>query len=217
MLFDKVPARALLAVYPSPELARRVADDLRGLGVGDDEIRVDHPADETTSLAAEVQEEATEAFVSPQAGIVYPKETVKASLALGPPMVVVGAVLGVVLTVVVGPASWGVWLRILVGAISGGVMGGAIASIVVPAMAVRNPLDPLPAEAGVTLRVQRWSEDIERLLVESSPLRLDRLGGRGQPLGTVITEEQSREGGIIEEVAQNFDREGRADPEDRTR
>lgn len=217
MLFDKATARALLAVYPDLDAACAVHARLREAGVTDDEVRIDAPEDERTSLAAEVQEEVTESFVSPQVGVVYPKETVKAGLALGPPMVAVGAVLGAVLTVVVGPGSWGVWLRTLVGAIAGALMAGSIAAIIIPAMAVKNPLDPPAAEAGVTLRLSRWSEDLERVLVESHPRRLDRLGGRGQPLGTVITEEQSAPGGIIEEVAENFDREVRADPEHRTR
>lgn len=217
MPFDALPARAFLAVYPSVEDAEQVIEDLRRVGIGDEQIRLDDAGDVTTSLEAEVHEEITESFISPQAGIAYPKEATKAMVVFMPPAIAVGAVLGAVLAAVVGPEAWGLWLRLFVGAVTGGTMGGAIASIVLPAMAVKNPLDPSAADAGVTLWVGSGVEEVRQVLEASSPRRLDRLGAHDQPLGTVTTEEQTSDGGIAEELAENFAREHRADPEDRTR
>lgn len=88
MLNESLTPQGLVGVYPSAESARQLADRLRGLGVDGSTIRVDDPKDVTTSLAAEVQEEVTESFVAPQVGVIYPKETTKAHLAFGPPLIV---------------------------------------------------------------------------------------------------------------------------------
>jgi len=96
-------------------------------------------------------------------------------------------------------------------------MGGTIAAVVIPAMAVKNPHDPSVSETGTTLRVGDASPTTLETLVAARPLRLDRLGEGDVPLDTVVTEEQFHDGGIVEEVAENFARENRAGPEDRTR
>lgn len=90
-------------------------------------------------------------------------------------------------------------------------------SIIVPAMSVKNPEDLSAADLGVTVRVGTFSPEIESAMVEAEPLRLDRVWDHDTPIGTVTTEEETTEGGIVEEVAENFAREQRAEPEDRTR
>lgn len=185
-------------------------------GVERARIRVGAVEDETVSLEAEVREETTRAFVAPQAGVVYPKETVKAGVVFGGPLTVVGAVVGAVAGVA-APIEWPLWLRALLGAISGAAALAAVAAIVVPAMSVKNPLDPSPAETGTTLRVTAPTDQVERMLVTARPQRLDRVDDDDRPLTTVVTEAELSEGGIVEEVVENFAREHRAAPEDRTR
>lgn len=217
MLNEGLPTRALLAVVPSREAAADLVRRLEDVGVPRDAVRVDQPGDVRTALEAEVQEEITQSFVAPQVGVVYPKETIKASIVLGPPFVAVGAVLGAVLGAFVPVDGWPLWLKIVLGIVTGATMGATIASIVIPAMSVKNPQDPAAAASGVTVRVADASEEALRILVAAEPIRLDRLGDGDRPIDTVVTEEQFTDGGIVEEVAQNFAREARAAPEDKTR
>lgn len=216
MLNESVPARALLAVLPDRSAAEAVATQLADRGIDPAAVRIAAPRDEVTSLEAEVQEEVTQSFNSPTVGVAYPKETVKAGVAFLPPVVGIGAVLGALAALPLD-GGWPLWLRAVVGAIVGATMGGTIAAVVVPAMSVRNPHDPSVAETGVTVRVADASDAALEVLVAAHPLRLDRLGPDDRPLDTVVTEEQHRDGGIVEEVADNFTREQKADPEHRTR
>jgi hypothetical protein len=217
VLNESVPARALLAVLPDREAAEAAASRLAAAGVDPAAVRIDAPRDEVTSLEAEQREEVTQSFNSPTVGVAYPKETVKAGLVLLPPITAIGAIVGALVTLAIDLDGWPLWGKALVGAVVGGVMTSTIAAIVVPAMSVKNPHDPSVAEVGVTLRVEDTSPAAFDALVAAQPLRLDRLGPDDNPLDTVMTEEQTRDGGIVEEVRANFAREAHADPEDKTR
>lgn len=209
--------RGLVGVYPSAETARRMADRLQGLGVDPAMIRVDSEKDVTTSLTAEMQEEVTESFVSPQVGVVYTKETVKAQMAFGPPLIVGCTVVTAAVSAFITIGDLGVWGRLLIGAVCGAALGGTLMVLIVPALSVKNPQELSAADRGVTVRVGAFSPEIESAMVEAEPLRLDRLWDHDTPIGTVTTEEDTTDGGIIEEVAENFARDQRAEPEDRTR
>lgn len=217
MLNEHLPTGALLAVYPDRSRADEVVGRLIDLGIDRAAIRVDAPRDEVTSLDAEVREEVNQGVSSPTVGVAYPKEAAKAGMALGPPLVAIGAVVGALASLPVGDGTWPIWLRVLVGVIVGAVMGGAIAAVIIPAMAVKNPHDPSPAEAGVTLRVADGSAEVIDVLVAAHPQRLDRLDRHGAAIDTIVTEEAFRSGGIVEEVADNFRREHDAPPEHKTR
>jgi hypothetical protein len=214
---ENLPTSALLAVFGDVHRADEVAGELVRRGIDPSRIHIDRPRDERLSLRAEMLDEATEAFVAPQVGVVYPKETAKAGTVVGGPFILAGAVIGAIVLALVPISDWAVWARALLGALCGAGTAATVAMVVIPAMAVRNPHDPLPAEAGVTLRVDQPDEGVERLLVGAHPRRLDRLGPQGQPLGTVVTEEAFRSGGTVEEVRDSFLREHRAEPEDKTR
>lgn len=217
MLNESVPARALLAVLPDRGAAEAVASQLVDRGIAREAVRIDAARDEVTSLEAEMREEVTQSFNSPTVGVAYPKETVKAGMVFLPPVTLLGAVVGALVTLPFGDSGWPLWLRALVGAIVGAVMTSTIAAVVVPAMSVKNPHDASPAETGVTLRVADASPETLEVLVAARPIRLDRLGPDDNPIDTVVTEEQFQEGGIVEEVKGNFAREVHADPEDKTR
>ncbi len=217
MLNDAVPARALLAVLPDREAAEAVAAQLADRGIDRSAVRIGAHRDEVTSLEAEVREEVTQSVNSPTVGVAYPRETVKAGLVFLPPLTLAGAVVGALVTLPFDIVGWPLWLRALVGAIVGAVMTSTIGAVVIPAMSVKNPHDPSPSETGVTLRVEDASQVTLDTLLAAHPLRLDRLGPDGQAIDTVATEADFTEGGIVEEVRDNFRREAHADPEDKTR
>ncbi|HYI61706.1 MAG TPA: hypothetical protein VEW93_07865 [Acidimicrobiales bacterium] len=212
---QQTPAHALLGVYAPdrvPDLRRRLAH----VGVRDQEIRTDAGQDERTSLRAEMREEATESMVMPQAGILYSKEATKATSLLGPILTAIGVVVALPVAVLL-PDDIPLWLRLLICALCGGAVGGTIAVIVLPAMAVKNQDVPSAAQRGQVVRVSRWAPEVEAVMVEAEPLRLDRLGADGEPIGPVITEEASSEGGIAEELGRNFARERDVEPRRRSR
>lgn len=217
MLNESVPAHALLAVLPDREAADAAVRRLSDAGVDPAAVRIAAPRDEVTSLEAEQLEEVTQSANSPTVGVAYPKETVKAGLVFLPPITAIGAVVGALAALPIDVDGWPLWARALVGAVVGAVMTSTIAAVVVPAMSVKNPHDPSVSETGVTLHVADASPAALEALLRSKPLRLDRLGPGDRPLDTVMTEEQLRDGGIVEEVAANFAREADADPEHKTR
>jgi hypothetical protein len=209
--------RGLLGVYADPLTVRDLTERLRAGGVQDRQVQVDQPVDKQTALVGEVRQEVEQSYVSPQVGVVYPKETVKAGAVFGPPLVALGAVAGGLAGWFLDVGQWDAWLEVLVGAIVGAVSTGTIAAIMIPAMSVKNPQDPSPVEEGITVRVDEFSPDIERMMAEARPLRLERLAASDQPVATVLTEEDQSDEGIIEEVGENFAREQGAEPEERTR
>jgi hypothetical protein len=148
---------------------------------------------------------------------VYPKETVKASLVLGPIFVIVGGLIAFPFAFIpVGGASF--WVRCFCIVLCGMAAGGAAAVIVIPAVSVRSTgLEPSAAQRGTVVRVDRWSERIESTMAACRPLRLDRLGANDYPLGTVTTDADREPGGAVEQTISNIEKERHADPEDRQR
>jgi hypothetical protein len=215
MTDQQIPAHALLGVYPPdrvPDLVRRLAQ----AGVGDDEVRTGAAADETASLRAEMREEASESVVMPQVGVLYSKEATKATSLLMPVLAAVFAVAALPVAFLL-PDDMALWTRLLLCGIVGALLGGTIGVIVPPAMAVKNQDVPNAAQRGEVVRVSRWTPEVERVMADLHPLRLDRLGPDMEPIGPVVTEEASAPGGIVEEVGRNFQREADVAPEDRSR
>lgn len=206
---------ALLGVY-RPDAVDPLVGDLSRVGVDSADIRVGEPEDVTTGLEAEMLEEASESFVSPQGGVLYSKEATKATAVLGPVLAVIGAVVALPLALAM-PNTMALWTRVVLALIVGAVLGGTIAAVVLPAMAVKSQLRASAAQRGSVVRVTGWSVDVERVMAEADPLRLDRLDAQMRPIDVVTTEEDREPGGIAEEVIENTVREAKADPEDRTR
>jgi hypothetical protein len=210
-----LPVRTLLGVFPS-DRRDEVVDRLVQAGAAREEIRIGDGADERRSLEAEMHQEVSDGYVSPQVGAIFPKETVKATAVTGPIITVVCALLALPLAVFF-PDSMPLWARLLTAAVCGAAAGGTIAVLAIPAMSVKNPQDRSAADRGVTVAVDRWSPDLQRAMAGAHPIRLDRLDERGISLGPVTTEEDEAEGGIVEELKGNFERELHADPEHKTR
>ncbi len=210
-----LPPHGLLGVFPR-DRPDAVVEQLGRCGVTRDEVRLDDPRDERLSLMAEQHQEVDDTFLSPQGGVIFPKEATKATAVVAPVITLVGAVLGLPLAFFF-PDSMPLWARLLTAAVCGGLGGAAIALIAIPAMAVRNPQEVSAADRGVTLGVDRWSPEIEHAMAAGRPIRLDRLDEHGNTMGAVTTEEDRAPGGVVEELGRNFARERDADPERRTR
>ncbi len=212
---QSTPAHALLGVYP-PEQVDPLVRELARVGVRESEVRVGGEGDERTALVAEMREETTESWVMPQVGVLSSKEATKATSLIGPVLAGLGALIALPFALVL-PDDISLWWRLLIVAVCGGAVGGTIAVIVVPAMAVKNQDVPAAAQRGEVVRVSRWAPEVERVMVAARPLRLDRIGADGEPIGPVTTEEDHQPGGIVEELGHNFARERDVEPRHRSR
>lgn len=210
-----LPAHSLVGVYPA-DRRDQVLERMVAAGAERAEIRIDDAADERRSLRAEMHQEVTDSYVSPQVGVVYPKETTKAMAVTGPVIVAVATVLALPLAIFF-PDSMPWWARLLTAAVCGATAGGTIAVLVIPAMSLKNPHEESAADRGVVVAIDRYSPEIEHAMAACEPIRLDKMGPDGVVIGAVTTEEDQADGGIVEELGQSFAREQRADPEHKTR
>jgi hypothetical protein len=214
---DELHVHGLIGVYPDEAAADGVRDALTDAGVPAEAVRVEDRADVETSLKAEMHDELENALVSPQVGVAYPKETVKSSLVLGPIFVIVGGLIAFPFAFIpIGGASF--WVRCFWVVLCGMAAGGAAAAVAIPALSVKTTgHEPSAAQQGTVMRVDRWSEQIESTMAAGRPIRLDRIGGGGYPLGTVTTDEDQQPGGAVEQTLSNIQRELHADPQRRER
>lgn len=198
------PARnALVAVYRNSDVAIEVAEEVRGLGEST-VVRLDDPHDRVDSLRAEMREELEHTVFSPHAGFVFPKEPTK-SLAM---LVPVGAFVGALICIPLAgfafeDSSFGI--RALWAGIIGATMGATIAWIVASAMAVGGPASQSAGHVGVPVRVEgEFGPDLVEILVEHRPIRLDAVTNEGVPIGTLMTEEDLTDDGIVQRLRQQF-------------
>ncbi len=216
MLNERLPADALLAVYPDRAAAdaavRRVVEARTDPAV----IFVDAVEDVVRSLDGEVREEVTQSVGHGSVGVAYPKEVTRATVRWLPVVVAVGAVLGALVALPFELSDWGLWVRLLIGAFAGATMFLAIAMVVIPAMSVRNPQAPSPASTGSTVRVEDVRDEVVRALLPGGLQRLDRLRD-GVVIDTLATEDDLSGESPTDELIASFVREAKARPEDRTR
>lgn len=191
---------ALIAVYPDDGTAREVAAEVRGRAAAA-VVRVDDPHDRVDSLRAEMREELEHSILSPQAGILLPKESTKSLLVAIPLGAVVGAVLLIPLAAVAFDdtsfAALALWAGII-----GAVMGGTIAYLVGSAMAIAGPAAQSAGHAGVPVRVEgELTPEVVGVLAAAEPLRIDLVTEEGRPVATLLTEEELSPDGVFERLA----------------
>lgn len=207
-------ASFLLAVYPDatwPSVAERLA----AIDVDPERVRVDDPEDARLALRAEQVEEATSAVFSPQVGVLLPKEAGKASGVAVPVGAAVGAL--VLLPFALVPmGSLDVWVRALWLAIIGAAAGGTIAAIVAPAVAAKDAFAASLLERGTVVRVDDDRPELRAALAELQPIRLDVVAADGS-VERLTTEEDRREGGVLEETIETIRHEAAAPPDERHR
>jgi hypothetical protein len=213
---EEIRVQALVGVYADAEAAESVRRALTDAGVRESEVRIGSERDRLASLHAEMQEETEQAYIAPQAGLAFTKEATKSSLLIGPLFVLAGGIIAFPFSFIpIGGLSF--WVRCFWIVLCGMTAGGAVAAIAIPALSAKSAFEPSAAQRGVVVRVDAWSPQIEEVMAEGEPIRLDRIGGEDFPLGTVTTEEDRRPGGALEETKANVVRELRAEPEERRR
>jgi hypothetical protein len=201
-----------VAVYEhrTPEQLRAA---LRDAGLHDDEFEVDTKVGDTAARRAEQHEEAERGFFAPHAGLVLPARSAKVTSLAIPAVAIVGAISMLVFAFVpMGERS--VLERILWVAIIGAAMGGTIALIVAASMGADDPQAPSAADRGVAVRVARTDEATRDLLRVLGPVRLDLVHADGR-IDKVVTEQDRRGGGALEELEDTVQREADAPPNER--
>ncbi|MCU1370813.1 MAG: hypothetical protein JWO77_2007 [Ilumatobacteraceae bacterium] len=195
--------RAVVGVYRSREEADAVGRRLRDLGISEADIAIDAAKGDAESLLSEMQEEASESYTMPTAGVAYPKEASKSMLVIGVPVTLV-------CTIVLLPFAFidigdiPLWVRLLSCALIGATVGGTIAIVAGPALGAKRANEPLAAQRGVSVRVATWSPQLVDLMASADPIRLDVIDRHGARMGyTVATEDLSAGTGIVEEIERN--------------
>lgn len=188
-------------VFHTEDEARAVAHEAVALGIDPRNVRIDDPTDHYRAIRSEMQEEVGQSWVSPQAGVVYPKESAKGLAVVTPVAVAIGVLVMLPFAAVpVGDLALG-W-RLLIAAVVGAVLGGTIGAIVGPSIAVRRQNQGLAAERGVVVRVSPADEAVEQMMAEHDPIRIDRFVG--EDLEVVQTEDLSAGTGLLDEVDRNL-------------
>lgn len=193
----------LIGVYPDQDGADVVRDRALALGVTPDAIRIGDRDDYETALEAEMQDEASELTGAGPAGVVYPKETVRSMKVLGPVIVLITVVVALPFALI-GIGDLPLWGRLLlVGGIAAA-FGLAITVVVAPAVGLKRPDEPLAADRGVVVRVSGADDQVQAMMVDLKPIRLDRI--QGTRTFAVVTEDLSAGTGIIDEIVRGGSR-----------
>lgn len=187
--------RELLVVYPDDQRADQAKRALLRAGVPEREIHVGRDADKVTALRTEMHEEMTNAWVVPNAGVVYPKESAQSMAIMGAVAGGLGLAAAFPLALIDFGASY--WLRFIIWAVVLVAMGLAIAMVAGPASGAKRPSERPAGTTGVVLRVDRDTEDLRRLLGGFGPVRMDEVATDDQPIGTVSSEGS---GSLVEEA-----------------
>lgn len=194
-------ASGVAGVFHSRQEAESVAHEAVALGVDPLNVRIGGRVDEYRAIRSEMQEELEQSWISPQAGVVYPKESAKGLAAVTP--VAVGIGILILLPFAAIPISdFAFGWRLLIMAAVGAALGFTVGLVVGPSIAVKRPNDALAAERGVVVRVSPADEIVEEMMATHDPIRLDRFVG--EDLEVVETEDLSQGAGLVDEVDRNL-------------
>lgn len=178
--------RELLVVYPTAEQANQARTALLDAGVAEADIHLDREPDVVAALRAEMHDELTQAWVVPNAGIAYPKESAHGLVMAG----AIGGAIGLAAAFPLALIDFGstYWVRWIVFAVVGVAMGFAIAMVAGPALGASRPADTPAGVRGTVLRVDHDSPELRTILADLHPIRLDEVTHDGTPIGRVATE-----------------------------
>ena len=160
----------LVAVFPSPDVARRAAERLDRARVG--EIVVDESL--ATVARGEMAEELDHTWGGGVLGTFVTDEIARPALVLAAALAVVGAVIGAGLTVGIAsaPAAW--WARAVIGAAAGGLFLGAVGAMVGGGMGSRHPEDDIGSGQETAVRIRGETSATVAQLRLLHPVRIDR-------------------------------------------
>lgn len=178
----------MLAVYSDEQTADKVILDLREQMGG---LRAERgqKIDEQNSLNAEMSEEVEKSWLSPQAGVLYPKESMKTAAGMFPLLILPSiAFCGIV--AMAWPGDMRVGTRALIGAGIALMLAGTV-TLVLMSLGQKRPNEPMAAERGVVVRVHDDRAEVRKLLLDAHPLRLDVVDDQGRPIETLTTQGDS--------------------------
>ena len=191
--------RDLVGVFPDRARAESAAEKVRALGVADEDIHVERREDEVASLRGEMRDELDRGWFSPQGGFVLTKRMMKGVLAVSPFTIVAGVLIALPFAFI----SWGslpLWGRIVLTSVIGATAGGTVGFVIGGGEAEKGAAAPLAAEHGVTVRVADARPEVQAALVEEAPVRLDVVTAAGTPLGSVTSESERNDEGVVEDL-----------------
>lgn len=178
--------RQLLVVYPTQRQALAAKEALLEAGVPEPEIHIGRDADTATALRAEMHEEVSNAWVVPNAGVAYTKESAQGLAIWCVAGTVVGLLLAAPLALIDFGSSYGV--RYLIWALVLVAMGLTVALVAGPASSSERPAEPSAAVAGVVVRVNRDTPELRTILAELEPTRLDEVSRDDQPIANLVND-----------------------------
>lgn len=198
--------RELVVVYPTEQHARAAADRLVELGVRRGDLRIGAEPDRIAALRAEMREELTQAWIVPTAGVVATKESAKGTLFLGAVATLAALVVAVPLAFVDYGATLGV--RLVTHVVVALIFGGLIGFILGGARNAKPPGELMAGQRGTVLRVGRDTPAVREALAALGPIRVDEVGADNTPLDTMVTEGDTSEVGLAQEVRANLRGDG---------
>jgi hypothetical protein len=216
--FISASERDLLVVAHDREEAEAAARALLDAGVPAEDVLVDRAEDRAASLRGEMHEELTHAWIGPQAGIIYTKESARGLVVGGLIGIAVGIVLAFPLALLpIGDLAYSG--RLVVTLVIGVAFGLAIGMVAGPATASIRPNQPPAAERGTLLRVRRDTPELRQMLSDLHPIRIDEIRRSDDlPIDTPYTEEGRPIAQTVTDMAENLkaNDDDAVDPEART-
>jgi hypothetical protein len=192
--------RHLLGVFRNRAAAESAADRARAAGADGGQVHVGRREDSIASLRAEMRAELEDSWLAPQAAVILTKETAKGAIVSILVLTVVGALVGVVLGFLF---SFGLalWMRLLLFGVVGASAGATAGFMIGATGAAKGSQKRLAAERGVTVRAESAVPEVERVLSEEEPIRLDMVAADGTPTGTTLTTEEDQTGeGVVQDL-----------------
>jgi hypothetical protein len=146
-----------------------------------------------------MRDELDRGWFSPQGGFVLTKRMIKGILAVSPFTIVAGVLIALPFAFI----SWGslpLWGRIILACVVGATAGATVGFIVGGGEAEKGAGAPLAAEHGVTVHVSDTRPEVQRALVDAGPIRLDVVTPEGTPLGSITSESERNDEGVVEDL-----------------
>lgn len=195
-----IPAseRELVAVYPDRHRADAARQALCDAGTPPERIHVDEDLAALESLEGEMHEELSRAWVIPNAGVVYPSGAARGLVLSSAVGIALGVAAAFPLALIDVGSSY--WVRWIVFALVGASFGATVSLVAGSAAGAPRP-GALPAAArGTVLRVEADTPEVQRVLTEQRPLRIDEFSQDGLPIATIYMERPD----TLEETAKDI-------------
>jgi len=187
---------AMIAIYPDRDTAEAVAAELRARHhVPDSVVHVGEPADAHREVVAEMDEEVAQGWASGIHGFTTAQMT-RNALIFGTIGAAIGAVLGLPIGYFLFDHADAALTRLGIGALIGLLFGSVVGALVGGGLGAESPAEPLAGERGVPVRVDEAPAELEAVLEQYQPIRIDKFED-GQRVATPVTDRAS---GITESV-----------------